>query len=109
MYDLVIRGGTIVDGSGLPSFRADLAVKEGKIALISGRIGGSARREVDAPGCIVAPDAIDLHCHYDAQLNWDPYCTLSGWHGVTSVVIGQCGLGLAPTRPDHLRSYEMVG
>jgi N-acyl-D-amino-acid deacylase len=101
MYDLVIRGGTIVDGSGLPSFRADLAVKEGKIALISGRIKGSARREVDVAGCIVAPGAIDLHCHYDAQLNWDPYCTLSGWHGVTSVVIGQCGLGLAPTRPDH--------
>ena len=101
MYDLVIRGGTIVDGSGLPSFRTDLAVKAGKIALISGRIKSSARREIDAGGCIVAPGAIDLHCHYDAQLNWDPYCTLSGWHGVTSVVIGQCGLGLAPTRPNH--------
>ncbi|HKD67277.1 MAG TPA: amidohydrolase family protein [Candidatus Binataceae bacterium] len=99
MYDLMIRGGTIVDGSGLPSFKADLAVKGGKIAQISGRIKGSARREIDADGCIVAPGAIDLHCHYDAQLNWDPYCTLSGWHGVTSVVIGQCGLGLAPTRP----------
>ena len=101
MYDLVVRGGTIVDGSGLPSFRADLAVSGGRIALISGRISGAARREIDAGGCIVAPGAIDLHCHYDAQLNWDPYCTLSGWHGVTSVVIGQCGLGLAPTRPEQ--------
>jgi N-acyl-D-amino-acid deacylase len=101
MYDLVIRGGTIVDGSGLPAFRADLAVKNGKIAQLSGRIKGSARQEVDAGGCVVAPGAIDLHCHYDAQLNWDPYCTLSGWHGVTSVVIGQCGLGLAPTRPQQ--------
>ncbi len=101
MYDLVIRGGAIVDGSGMPSYRADLAVKNGAIAMISGRIKGAARREIDAGGCIVAPGAIDLHCHYDAQLNWDPYCSLSGWHGVTSVVIGQCGLGLAPTRPEQ--------
>jgi N-acyl-D-amino-acid deacylase len=101
MYDLVIRGGTIVDGSGMPSYRADLAVKNGAIAMISGRIKGVAHREIDAGGCIVAPGAIDLHCHYDAQLNWDPYCSLSGWHGVTSVVIGQCGLGLAPTRPEE--------
>jgi N-acyl-D-aspartate/D-glutamate deacylase len=97
-YDLVIRSGTIVDGSGLPRYRADLAVKDGRIAQISGRIAAGGARELDASGCIVAPGAIDLHCHYDAQLNWDPYCSLSGWHGVTSVTIGQCGLGLAPTR-----------
>jgi len=106
-YDLVIRGGTIVDGSGLPAYRADLAVKGGRIAHISGRIKDGGARELDAGGCIVAPGAVDLHCHYDAQLNWDPYCTLSGWHGVTSVTIGQCGLGLAPTRP-HEREQAMA-
>src|SRR5438874_10230608 len=97
-YDLVIRGGTVVDGTRLPAFKADVAVAQGRIARISGTIAGRGKRELDASGCIVAPGAVDLHTHYDAQLNWDPYCTLSGWHGVTSVTIGQCGLGLAPTR-----------
>ncbi len=99
-YDLVIRNGTIVDGTRLPAFRADLAIKNGKIAKISGRIQAEGRRELDATGCYVAPGAIDLHCHYDAQLNWDPYCTLSGWHGITSLTIGQCGFGFAPVRPE---------
>ena len=99
-YDLVIRGGTIVDGSGVPRYRADLAVKNGRVAAISGRIPSGAAREIDANGCIVAPGAIDLHTHYDAQLNWDPYCTLSGWFGVTSLTIGQCGFGFAPTHPE---------
>ena len=71
-YDLVIRGGTIVDGTGVPQYKADLAVKNGRVATISGRIPAGAAREVDASGCIVAPGAIDLHTHYDAQLNWDP-------------------------------------
>ena len=99
-YDLVIRGGTIVDGTGVPKFKADLAVKDGRVAKISGRISAGGAREVDASGCIVAPGAIDLHTHYDAQLNWDPYASLSGWFGVTSLTIGQCGFGFAPTRPD---------
>ena len=99
-YDLVIRGGTIVDGTGVPRFKADLAVKDGRVAKISGRIPASGAREIDASGCIVAPGAIDLHTHYDAQLNWDPYASLSGWFGVTSLTIGQCGFGFAPTRPD---------
>ena len=99
-YDLVIRGGTIVDGTGVPRFKADLAVKDGRVAKISGRIPGGGAREIDASGCIVAPGAIDLHTHYDAQLNWDPYASLSGWFGVTSLTIGQCGFGFAPTRPD---------
>jgi len=99
-YDLVIRGGTIVDGTGVPRYRADLAVKNGRVAAISGRIPSGSAQEIDASGCIVAPGAIDLHTHYDAQLNWDPYCTLSGWFGVTSLTIGQCGFGFAPTRPD---------
>lgn len=99
-YDLVIRGGTVVDGSGIPAFRSDVAIKNGRIAMISGRIPASGAKELDASGCIVAPGAIDLHTHYDAQLNWDPYASLSGWFGVTSLTIGQCGFGFAPTRPE---------
>jgi N-acyl-D-aspartate/D-glutamate deacylase len=98
-YDVVIRGGTIIDGSGIPPFQADMAIKDGRVAQISGRVKAAGAKEVDARGCNVAPGAIDLHTHYDAQLNWDPYATLSGWFGVTSVSIGQCGFGFAPTRP----------
>ena len=99
-YDLVIRGGTIVDGIGTPRYRADLAIKGGRVAKISGRIPAGGAREIDAGGCIVAPGAVDLHTHYDGQLNWDPYCSLSGWFGVTSLTIGQCGFGFAPTKPE---------
>ena len=99
-YDLVIRGGTIVDGTGVPRYTADLAVRDGRVAMISGVIKASGAKELDASGCIVAPGAIDLHTHYDAQLNWDPYCSLSGWFGVTSLTIGQCGFGFAPTKPE---------
>ena len=99
-YDLVIRGGTIVDGTGVPRYKADLAVKDSRVAMISGVIKANGAREIDASGCIVAPGAIDLHTHYDAQLNWDPYATLSGWFGVTSLTIGQCGFGFAPTKPE---------
>ena len=97
-FDLVIRGGTIVDGTGIPRYRADLGVKDGKVAMISGKINAAGSKELDAGGCIVAPGAIDLHTHYDAQLNWDPYASLSGWFGVTSLTIGQCGFGFAPTK-----------
>ena len=100
-FDKIIRNGTIVDGSGgLPAYRGDVAIKDGKIAMISGRIQASATEELDATGCIVAPGAIDLHTHYDLQLNWEPYATMSGWHGVTSVTIGQCGFGFAPCKPE---------
>ena len=99
-YDLVIRGGTIVDGTGVPRYRADLAVKNGRVAKISGRISAGGAKEIDARDCIVAPGAIDMHTHYDAQLNWDPYASLSGWFGVTSLTIGECGFGFAPTRPE---------
>ena len=100
-FDKIIRNGTIIDGSGgTPAFRGDIAIKNGKIAMISGRIHGSAKEELDATGCIVAPGAVDLHNHYDLQLNWDPYATMSGWHGVTSVAIGQCGFGFAPCKPE---------
>ena len=99
-YDLVIRGGTVVDGTGIPRVRADLAIKDGRVAMISGRIHGHGAKELDASGCIVAPGAVDLHTHYDAQLNWDPYASLSGQFGVTSLTVGQCGFGFAPTRPE---------
>jgi len=98
-FDKVIRGGMIVDGSRLPRFRGDIGIKDGVIACI-GHIGADAADEtIDASGLIVAPGFVDLHTHYDAQLFWDPYCTLSSWHGITSVVIGNCGFGFAPVRP----------
>jgi N-acyl-D-aspartate/D-glutamate deacylase len=99
-FDVVVRGGTVVDGTGIPRYQADVAVKDGRIAMISGKIPASGAKELDASGCIVAPGVIDLHTHYDAQLNWDPYATLSGWFGITTVTIGQCGFGFAPVRPD---------
>ena len=81
-YALVIRGGTVIDGTGIPRYKADVAVKDGRIANISGTIRGGGAKEIDASGCIVAPGAVDMHTHYDGQLNWDPYCTPSGWFGV---------------------------
>lgn len=100
-FDLVVKNGTIVDGTQVPRFRGDLAIRDGVIAEI-GRIDASrAERELDADGAIVAPGFVDLHTHYDAQIQWDPYCTISGWHGVTSVVLGNCGFGFAPVEPDQ--------
>ena len=99
-YDVVVRGGTIVDGTGIPRYKSDIGVKDGKVARISGKIPAGGAREIDASGCIVAPGAVDLHTHYDAQVNWDPYCSLSGWFGVTSLTIGECGFGFAPTKPE---------
>ena len=99
-YDIVIKNGTIIEGTGLPRFRGDLAIRDGRVAKI-GRVDASAATEViDAEGLIVAPGFVDLHTHYDAQIHWDPYCTISGWHGVTSVAIGNCGFGFAPARPE---------
>jgi len=99
-FDTIIRGGMIVDGTRLPRFRDDLAIKDGRVAKIGRLKSHEAARVIDADGLIVAPGFIDLHTHYDAQLFWDPYCSISGWHGVTSVVIGNCGFGFAPVRPD---------
>ncbi len=99
-FDLIIRQGRIVDGTGVASFVGDLAIENGKVARIDGLRAANGRRELDADGLIVAPGFIDLHTHYDAQIFWDPYCTISGWHGVTSVVLGNCGFGFAPVRPE---------
>ncbi|HSJ97822.1 MAG TPA: amidohydrolase family protein [Myxococcota bacterium] len=100
MHDLVFRGGTLVDGTGAPAATGDLAVDGGRIAQVGGK-AGAARREVDARGCLVAPGWVDVHTHYDGQVTWDPYLTPSSWHGVTTVVMGNCGVGFAPARPDR--------
>src|SRR2546429_4637407 len=97
-YDLVIKNGMLVDGSGAPARRADIAVSNGKITEI-GRISGPAKQTIDASDLVVAPGFIDPHTHYDAQICWDGAVTPSSWHGVTSVVMGNCGVGIAPCRP----------
>src|ERR1041384_12937 len=99
-FDLHLKGGTVVDGTRAPRYRADVWIKDGKIAQLASTAPGFAKKVIDADGLIVAPGFVDLHTHYDAQIRWDPYCTISGWHGVTSVVLGNCGFGFAPVRPD---------
>ena len=99
-HDLVIKNGMVVDGSGFSRYRADVAVEDGTIVEI-GRVTGAAERTIDADGLFVAPGVIDLHTHYDAQPFWDRLCTSSIWHGVTTVLTGNCGLTLAPLRPEH--------
>src|SRR5688500_18144752 len=98
MHDLVIRGGTVIDGSGDARCAADVAIDGGAITSV-GSVSGQGRREIDARGLVVAPGFIDLHTHYDAQYTWDPYATSSIWHGVTTTVIGNCGFAIAPCRP----------
>jgi N-acyl-D-aspartate/D-glutamate deacylase len=99
MYDLLLKGGRVYDGSGLPSFNADVGIADGKIVDI-GRLTDSAKRTINVDGLAVAPGFIDPHTHLDAQLLWDPLGTSSCFHGVTSVVIGNCGLSLAPAKPE---------
>ena len=101
-YDLLIKNGLIVDGSGMPSFRGDVAVKEGKIVEL-GKLSGAAGQTIDAAGQAVSPGFIDNHCHYDAQVTWDPLCSFSCDHGATSVVIGNCSLSLAPVRKGNAK------
>jgi len=99
MYDLLIQNGLVVDGSGAPGRRADVGISSGKILSIEDRIAGPAARTIDASDLVVAPGFIDPHTHYDAQICWDGALTPSSWHGVTSVVMGNCGVGIAPCRP----------
>ena len=99
MYDLVIRGGRVVDGTGAPAFEGDVAIQDGVIVAV-GQVNGTGQREIDAAGRIVTPGWVDIHTHYDGQVTWDPYMSPSSWHGVTTVVMGNCGVGFAPVKPD---------
>ncbi|CAN5905909.1 amidohydrolase family protein [soil metagenome] len=98
-YDLVIKNGTVVDGTGAKRYQADVAIVGGKVAEI-GKVTEGAKRTIDADGLVVAPGFVDPHTHYDAQICWDGAVTPSSWHGVTSVVMGNCGVGIAPCKPE---------
>src|SRR5213082_883061 len=98
MHELVIRGGTVVDGTGAPARTADVAVDGGVITEV-GTVDGACRRELDADGLVVTPGWVDIHTHYDGQVTWNPEVTPSSWHGVTTVVMGNCGVGFAPVQP----------
>jgi N-acyl-D-aspartate/D-glutamate deacylase len=110
-YDLKIRGGNIVDGSGSAPRRGDLGIRGERVVAL-GEAPGSASETLDAEGRVVAPGFVDIHTHYDAQILWDRMLSISPWHGVTTVVLGNCGFGVAPTRPEHrdliLRTLEKV-
>jgi len=100
MLDLIIQGGTVVDGTGARSRTADVGVQDGTIIEI-GKVGGAARRTVDADGLLVTPGFIDIHTHYDGQATWDPHLTPSCWHGVTTAILGSCGVGFAPVAEER--------
>jgi N-acyl-D-aspartate/D-glutamate deacylase len=108
-YDVLIKNGTVVDGTGVASFRADVAIAGGKIAAI-GKVTEGAKRVIDASDLIVSPGFIDPHTHYDAQVCWDPLFTCSSWHGVTSHIMGNCGVGLAPCKPEtrEIAAWDLV-
>ena len=108
MHDLVIRAGRVVDGSGSPARTADIAVDDGVITAV-GDVDSRGRRELDADGALVTPGFVDIHTHYDGQATWDVELAPSSWHGVTTVVMGNCGVGFAPVRPaDHQRLIELM-
>ena len=100
MFDTVIRGATVVDGSGSAPFTGDVAIQDGRIAAVGGKLG-AARRDMDASGAIVTPGWVDVHTHYDGQVTWDPYLSPSTHHGVTTAVMGNCGVGFAPVKPER--------
>ena len=100
MHDIVIRGGTVIDGSGKPAFTGDVAIAGGQIVAVGGK-QGPARRDIDADGLLVTPGWVDVHTHYDGQAMWDPLLAPSCWHGVTTVMFGNCGVGFAPVKKEH--------
>jgi N-acyl-D-aspartate/D-glutamate deacylase len=100
VHDLIIRGGTLVDGTGSAARTADVAVDDGRITEV-GHVGAASRQEIDADGLLVTPGWVDIHTHYDGQATWDPVLAPSSWHGVTTLVMGNCGVGFAPARPER--------
>ncbi len=110
-YDLKIVNATIADGSGGTPYRGDIGIVDGKLAAV-GDAPGDAESTIDAAGYVAAPGFVDIHTHYDAQVIWDRMLTISPWHGVTTVVMGNCGFSVAPTRPEHrdmmIRTLESV-
>jgi len=108
MHDIVIAGGTIVDGTGADPYTGDVAIDGERITAI-GRVDGGAKRRIAAAGAIVTPGFVDIHAHYDGQATWDTLMAPSSWHGVTTVIMGNCGVGFAPCRPaDHDRLIELM-
>jgi N-acyl-D-aspartate/D-glutamate deacylase len=109
MYDLVISGGTVVDGTGSASYPADVAVQDGKIVEIGQIDAAAARERIDADGALVAPGWVDIHTHYDGQVTWDDALEPSASNGVTTLVMGNCGVGFAPVRPsDHAALIDLM-
>ena len=107
-FDLIVRGGSVVDGTGAPARSADVAVRDGVVVEV-GAVSGTGREEVDADGALVIPGFVDIHTHYDGQATWDTSLAPSSWHGITTVVMSNCGVGFAPVRPaDHERLIELM-
>lgn len=107
-FDMVIRGGSVADGTGAPVFETDIAIRDGRIAVV-GQVSGSGVEEIAASGLLVTPGFVDVHTHYDGQATWDTRMAPSSWHGVTTAVMGNCGVGFAPVRPeDHDRLIELM-
>lgn len=107
MYDLIIRNGHIVDGTGKAGFNGDIAVRDGRVAAV-GAVDGAASQEIDADGALVAPGWVDTHSHMDGQASWDPYCSPANHHGITTLVMGNCGVGFAPCLPDEKSRQELI-
>ena len=99
MHDLVIRDAKIVDGSGAPAVYGDVAIDNGRIVQVNGSKAAAGKREINANGALLTPGWVDVHTHYDGQCTWDPYLSPSSWHGVTTAVMGNCGVGFAPVKP----------
>ena len=108
MHDVVVRGGTIVDGTGKAAYTGDVAIDDGRLRAVGGK-AGAARREIIADGLLVTPGWVDVHTHYDGQATWDPILAPSSWHGVTTVMFGNCGVGFAPVRKaDHVELIDLM-
>ena len=108
-HDLVIRNASLVDGTGAPARMADVAVSDGVITEVGPRLAGTGSREIDADGLTVTPGFVDIHTHFDGQATWDPILAPSSIHGVTSVVMGNCGVGFAPARPTPDQHAWLIG